>query len=586
MATQKHYDILLSGVEKWNQWRQKYPKINPNLTDSDLRNLKLDGGNFNRVDFRGAKIANSTFYYANFVGANLSGISFRNNLFEKVDFELTNLSNTNFRGVNFSKVNLNQTIFSEARLERAFISTYQDIVGVNFQESRINRVEFIDTTIKDTKFTGAKLTNVDFIESNLANNDFICAILKNVNFSNSNFEYTGFNGSEIRNTKFKGSKINYSFFEDTRLKNVDFSDCKFQLSCFEKAKTIQAKTKENPLILFDNASFYGGEFNGSKLINSSFKNAQLESITANNSDFKLCTFQKSNIFSSVLKNSIFNASIFSYASIFQTNCSDSDFYGCDFFGTELVDSNFTNVAFSGSNMTYSNLTESNLTDSILNGVELHGAILVDLNINGANLSHSHIYGVNVWGLIGEPKEQLDLLITPWDEPEVTVDNIEVAQFIHLLLTNEKLKKLIDTITSKVVLILGRFNERRIKMESIKNGLRELNLTPIIFDFTKPGTRNLTETVGLLARMSKFIIVDLTDPNSVPQEVYSIIPHCPSIPIFPIFERKKTDNLKPYPLFNDFKDYHWVSEIRFYEEIDEIIQLLPNINEEAIKRIHS
>jgi hypothetical protein len=53
-----------------------------------------------------------------------------------------------------------------------------------------------------------------------------------------------------------------------------------------------------------------------------------------------------------------------------------------------------------------------------------------------------------------------LIITKENEPEITVDNIEVAQFIYLLMHNQKIRDVIDTITSKVVLILGRFTPKR------------------------------------------------------------------------------------------------------------------------------
>ena len=49
--------------------------------------------------------------------------------------------------------------------------------------------------------------------------------------------------------------------------------------------------------------------------------------------------------------------------------------------------------------------------------------------------------------------QKNLIITPHGEPAITVDNLEVAQFIYLLLNNESVRRVIDTITSKVVLIL-------------------------------------------------------------------------------------------------------------------------------------
>ena len=41
-----------------------------------------------------------------------------------------------------------------------------------------------------------------------------------------------------------------------------------------------------------------------------------------------------------------------------------------------------------------------------------------------------------------------------DEPDITVDNIEVAQFVYLLLHNEKIRDVIDTIGKKGVLLLA------------------------------------------------------------------------------------------------------------------------------------
>jgi hypothetical protein len=76
---------------------------------------------------------------------------------------------------------------------------------------------------------------------------------------------------------------------------------------------------------------------------------------------------------------------------------------------------------------------------------------VDTDLRGADLSSSHIYGVSAWGLKLEKAKQQNLVITRLHEPEITVDNIEVAQFIYLMLRNEKIRDVIDTITSKAVL---------------------------------------------------------------------------------------------------------------------------------------
>jgi hypothetical protein len=60
-----------------------------------------------------------------------------------------------------------------------------------------------------------------------------------------------------------------------------------------------------------------------------------------------------------------------------------------------------------------------------------------------------------------------------EEPIITVDNIEVAQFIYLMLHNEKIRDVIDTITSKAVLILGRFTgERKAVLDAPSAGGRD------------------------------------------------------------------------------------------------------------------
>jgi hypothetical protein len=76
--------------------------------------------------------------------------------------------------------------------------------------------------------------------------------------------------------------------------------------------------------------------------------------------------------------------------------------------------------------------------------------------------------VSAWRVKLDRAKQQNLIITPENEPEITVDNIEVAQFIYLMLNNEKVRDVIDTITSKTVLILGRFTaERKAVLDALR-----------------------------------------------------------------------------------------------------------------------
>ena len=120
-----------------------------------------------------------------------------------------------------------------------------------------------------------------------------------------------------------------------------------------------------------------------------------------------------------------------------------------------------------------------------------------------NLTGCLVYGVSAWDLNLAGTKQLNLVITERDEPVITVDNLEVAQFIYLLLHNEKIREVIDTITSKAVLILGRFTpDRKVVLDAIRESLRQRNYLPILFDFEKPASRDLTETISTLAHIAR------------------------------------------------------------------------------------
>jgi hypothetical protein len=187
----------------------------------------------------------------------------------------------------------------------------------------------------------------------------------------------------------------------------------------------------------------------------------------------------------------------------------------------------------------------------------------------ADLTGCRVYGVSAWGLKLERTKQENLVITRWDEPAITVDNIEVAQFIYLLLHNQKIRDVVDTITSKAVLILGRFTDGRIAiLERLREELRKRNFLPIVFNFDKPESTDFTETVRLLAGMSRFVIADITKPKSTPLELQAAIPER-MIPFATIIE----DGEAPFAMFQDLWIKHkgWVFPPIAYSSVEELIR---------------
>jgi hypothetical protein len=230
-----------------------------------------------------------------------------------------------------------------------------------------------------------------------------------------------------------------------------------------------------------------------------------------------------------------------------------------------------NPDLSGANLTLANLSGANLIGADLSGANLSRASLVGTNLTNANLTQCTIYGISVWNVQLDGAKQENLVITDYGEPAIAVDNLEVAQFIYLLLNNTKIRDVIDTIAKKAVLILGRFTpESKAVLDALRETLRTNGYLPILFDFEKPSSRNFTETVRTLAHLSRFIIADLTNPASIPQELYAIVPTL-AIPIQPLLEVSQ----KEYSMFDDLRrTYHWVLPTYHYVDLSALLTSLP------------
>jgi len=227
------------------------------------------------------------------------------------------------------------------------------------------------------------------------------------------------------------------------------------------------------------------------------------------------------------------------------------FNDCKLAGAYLWGSDFREADFRGANLTGANLRNSQL---------------VRAKFQKATLVGCSVFGVAAWEVELDGAIQRDLNINRPDAPAILVDDLEVAQFIYLLLDNSRLRRVIDTITSKVVLILGRFTpERKFVLDALREYLRKSDYVPIVFDSQVPRSRDTTETVTLLARMARFILADLTSANSIGKELEAIIPSL-AVPVQPLMEGSD----EPYSMFPDYWKYHWVLPLHRYNNVDELL----------------
>jgi hypothetical protein len=250
------------------------------------------------------------------------------------------------------------------------------------------------------------------------------------------------------------------------------------------------------------------------------------------------------------------------ADLHAANLSRADLFRADFFRADLCGADLHEA-----NLHEANLHAADLAGACLERANLRTSVLVDTNFEGANLSGCLVYGIAAWNVNLVGAHQSDLVITYGDEPVITVDNLEVAQFIYLLLHNEKIGEAIDTIGKKGVLILGRFaDERKTVLNALRTALRSRGFLPIVFDFKKPTQRTFTETIRILAGLSLFVIADITNPRSAPLELQAIVPDY-MIPFVPII----AEGEEPFAMFGDLqRPSDSVLEVLTYDSIDHLL----------------
>ena len=231
----------------------------------------------------------------------------------------------------------------------------------------------------------------------------------------------------------------------------------------------------------------------------------------------------------------------------------------------LFDADLSGANLSGANLHRANLTSADLTDA-----DLSGTGLVETDFTNATITGCRTYGASAWNVTLVGTVQQNLVITKEGEPVVTVDDLEVGQFIYLILNNSKIRNVINTITSKAVLILGRFSDlhRKSVLDGLREGLRNFDLLPIVFDFDSPTAKDYTETVQTLAGMSMFVIADLTSPKSAPLELEATVKQF-KIPYIPIIDISVDRH--PFSMLGDLqKSFHWVLPTLEYKSKEDLL----------------
>jgi uncharacterized protein YjbI with pentapeptide repeats len=412
----------------------------------------------------------------------------------------------------------------------------------------------------------------------MANDDHIAQLLKEVVSWNAWRDENDTFFPDLSGADLRGRLLAEANLREANLREANLIGAKFGRADLSRAD-------------LSRANLFGTDLSGAKLIGAKLGRADL-----NQADLSGADLSKASLFEADLSGANFKWANLSGAKLAKASLIQASLFQAKLIGAKLPRSNLSGALFSeadlsgaylwqadlsgaslrqanlvGADLSAANLSGANLSGANLSGANIEGAILVNADLRSADLTGCRIFGVSAWRVQLDSVKQQNLIITPENEPEISIDNIEVAQFVYLLLHNQKIRDVIDTIGKKGVLLLGRFTEGRIEiLERLRTKLRELGFVPMVFNFDKPETKDFTETVRLLANLSHFVIVDITNPRSAPLELQAAVPDY-MVPFVPILEEGQA----PFAMFVDLQNkYDWVLKpVIAYPSIDRLIEVL-------------
>lgn len=375
----------------------------------------------------------------------------------------------------------------------------------SWNQWRNNHHWFASVNLSEINSTKADLRNIDFRDTNLIRVNFKGAILNGADLRDANLMYANLESAQLVDCDLRGACLDYANLKNANLKRARLDLPDLSDNTLDRSNKFPRKTPSK----FTSLQF------------AYLVGASLDEING----YGLCA-EQANFAGASLRNSI------------------------------LTRANFRAARLNG----------AACLGSIFSGVAFDFASLVSADFSAANLCDCSAFGISAWDINVTEAAQRNIRITPDASLPIICDSLELAQFMYLLLNNRKIRDFVDTISTKLVLILGRFNdERKAVLEDIRRNVREAGFIPVLVDFEKPENRDLTETVSTIAHLSRLVIADLTDARSVSHELAVITPDLPSVQIQPICSKTDTE----YGMFEHFKTRPWVLPTIFYDSIHDL-----------------
>jgi uncharacterized protein YjbI with pentapeptide repeats len=354
---------------------------------------------------------------------------------------------------------------------------------------------------------------------------------------------------------------------------------------------------------FAEVDLSGADLSGMKLNEYSFLRANLRGASLTRAQLEHTHLKDADMTGAILTNANLEGANARDANFDDVVVEDANFEvttlrGARFRNARLARSRFHRAYLRDTDLSGANLAGAWLRFAILGGAccaratfagaDLQYSSMVKTDLRGADLVDARVFGISAWNIQTDEHTRQDLIVgrdNEIGEASLRVHDLQTAQLLALMLDGAGVRRVLDTVTSKLVLILGSFSpEEKPALDALRTALQGEDYVAVTFDFQRPADRDYAETIITLAGMSRFVVADFTNAKEVRAEVAQIRSQYRRVPVVPIARAGTT---LPITMANVFTPADLKGLVRYAGLDDLLSRVRPSIidpAEAAVSRI--
>ncbi|MCL4393239.1 MAG: pentapeptide repeat-containing protein [Chloroflexi bacterium] len=360
-----------------------------------------------------------------------------------------------------------------------------------------------------------------------------------------------------------GADLSGSFFRQANLAGANLSQAILDLADFSDADLRQADLRgSSGGRLFGRANLRKANLEGVNLSSAKFDGADLREASAASATLTGADLSDANLSHADLRSAYLSQSVLAGANLTGTDLSAAFAVDASFERARLLRANLAGATLRGASLAWADLVQTDLRKADLSDANLCYTRLVECDLTQARLVGCCADGVSPAHLLLDGANQTHLVLRLGGAQPVTVDDLDIAHLLSLIVGNDKAAQLVGGGSSRIALVLGCFpRSRQIVLEAIRDELKRAGYVPVTAVFDDANARHEIKNLAALAQLARFIIAEITEPRGIIQALVSIVESTPPVPILPLHEY----GTSPWRLSGQMKQYTWVFGPRPYSD---------------------